>query len=52
MPFDPEKLESEPSVSAEEGIEPSAESELSESPENVDFGVAAQGHTVKVGSVG
>ncbi len=53
MPFDPEHLESETSISAgAEAAEPAMESEFSESIERRDEEIGAQAHTIKVGSVG
>ncbi len=54
MPFDPEHVESESSISAgEDAVESSMENEFSESVERGgDEEVAAEAHTVKVGSVG
>jgi hypothetical protein len=53
MPFDPEHVESESSISAgEDAVETSLENELSENVEGHDNGVVAQAHTVKIGSVG
>jgi hypothetical protein len=53
MPFDPEHLESEPSISAgDDAVETSMENEFSADAEGRDEGVVAQAHTVKIGSVG
>jgi hypothetical protein len=51
MPFDPEHVESESSISAgDDAAESSIESEFSESVEGHEE--PAQAHTIKVGSVG
>jgi hypothetical protein len=53
MPFEPEHLESEQSISAgEDAVETPVEREFSEDTEAHEDGIAAEGHTIKVGGVG
>ena len=53
MPFDPEHVESESSISAgDDAVETPMENDFSEGVEGLVDGMAAQAHTVKVGSVG
>ena len=53
MPFDPEHLDPNQSISAgDDAVETTMENEFSENAEGRDEGIAAQAHTIKVGPVG
>ena len=54
MPFDPEQIEPEVSISAgsDEAVDTSVDSGLAESIKEELSGEAAQAHTIHVGSVG